>query len=350
MPWPLRPFAIFAARILWCFKGAGRVRQFVRYFGMGGGEAVRMLADACIAGLQPSESYVWRHILGAPRRPLAISGMGKALVALGDVEHRRLLTDKLAAADALTAAGVPMPRLLALLHRGEVANTLPDHVSKAFLKPRHGCRTHNTFAVDRLDEGLYRVEGQTGGADFLAAQLRPALAEDDLLVQERIEAAPELADLVTLGRAPVLRMFTAREPDGAAFLHSALMWTAVPGETDRSFLHGYLRMPVALATGSLRPGYWFGTPGVRLDESPWHRAPITGRVLPGFAEARRIAVAAAEVTDRLPFVAWDVILSTRGPVLLEGNSEGAWVLTYLAADEDAVPLIPLLNRWAERAG
>src|SRR5690606_21334571 len=145
-------------------------------------------------------------------------------------------------------------------------------------------------------------------------------------------AHPALDDLADAGRPPVLRLTTARAVDGAPFLYSALLAIPVPGVSPRAFLRGHLWAPTDRTSGRLAAAASLGAPARRFEALPWNGAPIAGRELPGFAAAADAAVRAMRLIPALPLVNWDVILAPQGPVFLEGNAVGNWILTCLGAE------------------
>lgn len=323
VPRPLLWLVVLAARLLLCVKAAGWARR-------SGG--FRVWADACLYGLLPRDSVMWRGPLGAPPRPMSPGALALAMSAMGNAGQRRLLTDKRATAALLERHGVAVPALLAVIPKGTADPVLPE-TGDLFVKPQGGSRGRDAFRI-------------SGDRAPFAARLERAAATDALLVQPCLNAAPELADLATDGVPPVLRLIMARAPGGAAFLHSALFSIRVPGE--RHPLRALLRAPVSVADGRLLAGFWLGEPEARYDRSPWHDAPVAGRVLPDFDAAVSAALAASEAFDGLPSIGWDVVLSDSGPVILEGNAHTDWLYIQRVAEgaPDAPPLLPLLRGWA----
>jgi hypothetical protein len=70
--------------------------------------------------------------------------------------------------------------------------------------------------------------------------------------------------------------------------------------------------------------------------------------MPRLSDAIEMVVRAMALFPQLPLVNWDLIVTETGPVILEGNTCGDWILTNLscALGWDRVPLEPLLCRWA----
>jgi hypothetical protein len=348
IPRPAGLAGIAAARLLWPAKAVEWTIHAVRQFGFGGAESLRMFAHACLFGMRPRDAYVWRYALGAPRRPLPCNAYAKIQSSVGDPAQRALMNDKRAAAERLAARGIAVPELLAVYGRNHPDPVLPADADDMFVKPANGSRSRGVFAVRRIAPGQYRIGGDVCDEAAVAARLREILARGTLLIQRRVAGAAELAGLETDGAAPVLRLITAREPGGQPFLHSSLFSMRVPGMPASHPLFGHVRVPVSLDGGVLQAGYWFREPGTRLERSPWSGAPIDGQKLPGFAAAGEAVVAAAGAFDGLALIAWDVILSDAGPVILEGNAHCSWIFMTLARQgaPDAVPPLQLLRRWA----
>jgi hypothetical protein len=158
---------------------------------------------------------------------------------------------------------------------------------------------------------------------------------------------------MTSARAPVLRITTARYPGAARcqspapFLHSAFMEICVPGENPRHFIRGHIRAPIHVETGVIMQGIWFLNPDERYDFLPWNRAPLAGRAIPFWPGIAGAALQAMELVPHLALVNWDMILTGTGPVFLDGNTCGDWILTNLSqvAGIPAEPLAPLLRKW-----
>ncbi|SCW59084.1 Sugar-transfer associated ATP-grasp [Ancylobacter rudongensis] len=270
------------------------------------------------------------------------------MARLGESAAHRLLADKLATAAVLGPVGIPFPALRGLCRKGEVLRPLAeiDEGGDLFVKPRHGRGGGGTFSLTRTG-GTWQMNGRSVTASALLDRLSRAAEQDDLLVQERLVAAPDLADLVVHGRPPVLRVVTARYPGAAPFLHSALLSMGVPSSHPAHFLRGAVYAAVDPATGQLADGLSLGEPGERMTTLPWNGAPLTGRPLVALDGAVSIALRAMAALPPLPVVHWDFIPAVSGPVLLEGNTSGNWILACLPGlfGLEACPLTPMLASW-----
>jgi len=345
-PMVLRHGLWLADRTVWPLAAAVRSAGFARALGLDAAATRRLLGDCLLTGAAPLEAHVWRSLHGG-RHPLPARIAGLLLTRLGDPAGHALLADKLATADRLAPAGAAFPAMRAVYRRGEPIGPLPSAADGGlFVKPRHGHGGRGAFALIRIGDG-WHTDGRSLPEPALRERLQRLSRQDDLLLQERLAAAPGLEDLAADGRAPVLRLATARTPGEPPFLHSALLTMAVPGRDPRHFLSGAVHAPVDPADGRLAPGLTLSAPGDRLSRLPWNAAPLAGRCVPGFAAAAAMALRALAALPPLPLVHWDVIPTAAGPVMLEGNSAGNWILATLpgAYGLDAGPLAPLLARW-----
>lgn len=350
---PLRPFLACADRSVWAAAAAARTSAFARANGLNAVDAALLFGDCLLSGADPVEAWVWRGVFGG-RHPLPARAAGLLLLRLGDAAGHRLLADKAAAAERFAQAGATVPVLRATIRREDALNEadMPAPASAAglFVKPRRGCGGRGAFSLVK-EGGGWRVNGGPP-TDWPALRSRLLrLAEtDDLLVQDRLTARLDLADPAADGRAPVLRLTSACAPGQPPFLHSALLNIPVPGRDSRHFLHGEIHAPINPADGRIACGVSFARPQERLTALPWNGAPLAGRDISGFFDAVAMASVAAAMIPPLPLVNWDFILTDDGPVLLEGNSAGNWILTNLAGryDLDAGSPGPLLAAWAGR--
>ncbi|HLO78509.1 MAG TPA: sugar-transfer associated ATP-grasp domain-containing protein [Magnetospirillum sp.] len=344
LPWWSRLALVPASHLLWPLAAAARTVRFTRAR-LPAPVGWRVFADCVLGGAHPVDAWAWRALVAAAPHPLPHRSAAAVLTGLGDPAAHLLLRDKLATAGLLRAAGIPTPETLAQLPAG----TAPDRCqppwngpAALFIKPRAGAAGCGTMAVDVLQGGRCRL---SDGTVVDVEQLR---TDREMLVQPRLAAAPDLADLAAAGPAPVLRLTTARTPGGLPFLHSALLSMAVPGRRPEAFLRGHLWAAVEPASATLTAGVILGEPARRHARLPWNGAPLAGRLLPGFAAASELALQAMTLLPGLPLATWDIIPTADGPVFLEGNSAGNWLLTNLAQACGLAPppLPPLLRLWA----
>jgi hypothetical protein len=86
-----------------------------------------------------------------------------------------------------------------------------------------------------------------------------------------------------------------------------------------NFNAGGVAAPVDLATGVLGPGVARYLTDGSFDTHPTSGAPITGFALPLWSDAVALALRAHDCFPWVPFVGWDVVISSDVPRLLEAN-------------------------------
>lgn len=330
------------------------VRRFARAVDLPAKAKARLYAHCLHSGAQPLEAWIWHHVFSTTTvHPLPARAAGVLLGELGDPAAMRLLADKLATADLLASAGLSTPPQLAVILRGASADLEASpwlEPSALFVKPRHGAARRGAYAIDVLGGGRYVLGGgQTLDRPRLRERLRTGSLHDDLLVQSRLAPSSELVDLMSGGDVPVLRVTTAREPGGQPFVHSALLEVRMPRERPHNFARGHIYAPIDLRAGELRPGVWFARPHERYFRLPWNAAPLDGRPVAGLGQALSAALRAMQLVLGVPLVNWDIVLAPQGPVILEGNTGGNWILTSLPEwlGVETAPLVPLLRHWRD---
>jgi hypothetical protein len=308
-----------------------------------------LFLDCLMAGAQPGEAWQWRALYG-DRIELGKRAASLLLSVLGAPAGHALLTDKVAAAEVLRAAGAPAPETLVIIGpQSAEAELEPVRRARVALaiKPRSGYGARGLIFAEPLGEDRWRVNGAEEGWEALSGRLRGA--GEPLVAQPRLRGAAALEGFLDAERPPILRVTTARRPGAPPFLHGALLSIPIPGNAATRVATKDLRAPVDLATGRLGAAVLLAEPGARLASIPWNGARIEGRGLEGFAAAAAATLTAAAAVPPLPVISWDVVLTEAGPVILEGNSMANWLLANFSrlCGGGAGSLLPLLAEWVE---
>lgn len=347
VPLPMRLPIMVLQHALWPAAALSVVYRFARRRGLTSDEMITLFVDCLLAGSSPLDAYVWRRVFGN-RHPLAPRAAALLLSQLGDPRGHQLLADKLATVNHLAAAGIPVPAQFGIVGRHSQTVTPLPHTN-LLVKPRHGAASRGVFpllAVGNTD--TWRISnGSVVSWPTVERCLVNEAGSDDLLLEEKLEPSQELIDLSADGWAPVLRLTTAREPGGASFLHSALLVIPVPGYSRRNFLRGNIYAPIDVEKGRMLPAYCLETPHSRHNNLPWNAQPLAGRNISDLSKAVQAVIAASNVIPSLALINWDLIVTDRGAVILEGNSVGNWILTELPRPDGltACHLPTLLSRW-----
>lgn len=247
--------------------------------------------------------------------------------------------DKISLATLLHAAGLPQPRLQAVVWRGAEhlpgCRSLSDPTALAqwlrgearyplFMKPAHAGFGRGALWLEGWDADADLIDLQPAGRqspDQLAAGLNNP-ERLGYLVQDALLGDPALAPL--LGPRPSgLRVMVLFEPGKGPQIYRAV-WK-IPRRRNivdnfESGTLGNLLGAVDLDSGRVRrvvQGY-----GLAMREPSHHPdsgVPLSGIQLPHWSRVREITLAAAQLLPDLRFQHWDVALTDRGPILLEVN-------------------------------
>jgi hypothetical protein len=301
---------------------------------------------------------------GPDRAPWAVRAaeIERLQEALNPPEHVPVCEDKRRFAEFCARAGVPAPRHLAVLERDEDPAATVLGWSRVLaaegarhdivVKPVDGHRGVGVRVLGRARGALADHHGRPLDPIVLARRLaaEPWAA---YVVEERVRPHPALRELTGHDYLSTLRIVTLAEADAPARVVGRLWRIGTGGEPVDSFRSGATRnlcaevgedgraaVPLALAPS-----------GFGLERVPVH--PATGRVVEGYRvpdweRARDVALHAAEALRELPSVGWDVALTDRGPLVIEGNAWWAWLCDPQAKSEPEV--VTAHRRAVARAG
>lgn len=211
--------------------------------------------------------------------------------------------------------GLPHPPVVAIVSGGRLVSGGDPTGRELVAKPADG----------EGGDGLILL---AAGADLEA---RLADTRGVLLVQPRVATHPDLTDLA-LNALPTVRVVTILDEAGSPEVVSATFrFASVPEAVVDNMKAGGLIAAVDLDTGALGVacrGYGGGDHA----SHPATGAPIEGRVLPGWADVKALAVRAhAEAFGDYVLVGWDLAMTPEGPLLIEGNGKPGVLMPQRAA-------------------
>jgi hypothetical protein len=192
-----------------------------------------------------------------------------------------------------------------------------------FIKPINARGGKGAERWDHAGDGVYRsMSGETASTAELLERLRRESASVPRLVQPRMANHPDIGDLSN-GALCTARIMTCLNEEGTAEVVAAVFRMAIGRNTVVDNIHaGGIAAEVGLDTGILGPASNLGD-DVRLgwlSRHPDTGAPIEGRVLPLWHEARELTVQAHSAFADRTVIGWDVAITGDGPMLVEGNS------------------------------
>ncbi len=233
-----------------------------------------------------------------------------------------LVDDKLATKRLCQAAGIPVPKLLAVARNQIEARRLLDELEAEptfVLKPARGAMGNGILVLEQRDGQLWRGSRVYSREDFAyhAAGIISGLYSlaghaDEAMVEERLEIDAVLAPLRDDG-VPDIRVIVYR---GIPVMSMMRLPTRSSG--GRANLHqGAVGLGIDLVTGRVVHAMLRGR---SIDKSPDTGMPLRDVELPDFDRVLRTAVAATDQTG-LGYVGADVVLDARrGPMVLELNA------------------------------
>ena len=271
--------------------------------------------------------------------------------ALNPEQYRLPFYNKLIFSSLFGQAGLPVPRTLGVFDpaggasaegqtlrtSAELERWLECHGGNGFVfKPVWGTEGYQILVfTGRAPDGrgYTTLSGQrydaAGIAEFARRKVPLIRAEFSYLIQELVRPHPVLAQFV----GPTLccvRVVTLVGLSGKPAILGAV-YKLQPGNEGVDHLsHGALGTWVDLETGALGPGR--SRHHLRWSEViPGTEKRFVGFQLPEWAELKDLALRAAMVFPWARSIGWDIALSDRGPVLIEGNAHWSPSLLQIPA-------------------
>jgi hypothetical protein len=290
------------------------------------------------------------------RRNLLMNGLDARqsillLDALGDPAERSLAADKSSMSRALAAIGIPVPPILVELKAADRFDlSVPPWAEgrRLFLKPRYGAGSRGIVVVERLSASRFLVGGKQMSVSAFASRLSAQASEGPVLVQPFLEPDPSIRD-ISPQAPPWLRITIYRTPGGEPRVLSGMLVLPTKDQGGEAPPTTQLLVPVDPVDGMLLQGLLWKCPGKRFAVVPWNGVRLTGRIVPEWHEAYRLALRGSTLLPKLPVIGWDVLITSEGPVVAEANT---WIalssaeLWYFEANTRS-PLMGVLLRWLE---
>ena len=260
--------------------------------------------------------------------------------------ERRLSLDKIAFAALHQANGVPWPRTLAVINRpagptvlhARVLNSREDFWPKVrdltrtgaiVLKPCCGQSGIGFYRVS-ADGVIQNESGEILDPTAMTGQVfayTHRYADHGYLAQPALTPHPDIVRLTGLPTLAALRVVTAYQRGRVSTVHAWLKIPATGRLTDNFHggVWGTLATGVDLIDGRLSELVGLFRTGSKLvierrAAHPSSGHTIAGRELPLWREAIALAHRAHALHPRTATLAWDVVLSSDGCVIIDGNT------------------------------
>lgn len=193
-----------------------------------------------------------------------------------------------------------------------------DANGRVIVKPITGMHGKGVLEIERND-GQYRINGQDVSENGLKQRVA---ALNDVLVTEFVDQH-EYANQIWPGSANTIRVLTVKDPDrNELFVARAVhrFGASSTGPTD-NWTGGGIAVPIDIETGELKRAMTYSRESGlhRLDHHPETGTRVADQTIPQWNEIKHAVLEVADVHRQASYVGWDVVLSTKGPVILEGN-------------------------------
>ena len=229
------------------------------------------------------------------------------------------LNDKEKFAQFAAAHGIPCAPTRVVLRGERPVGSLPQQ--DLFVKKVVGRGGRGAERWDFVNGRFQNMEGLRLSVEELIDRLVSRSRKTPLLVQPRMKPHGELRP-ITAGALPTVRVLTCLDERQAPEVVAAMFRTSIGSNATVDNLHaGGIGALVDLQTGALSKSSNLGS-HARLGWFSCHPdtdAPIEGRILPRWEEAKQLALQAhSQFADRI-VVGWDVAILDDGPIIIEGN-------------------------------
>ncbi|MEZ5893884.1 MAG: sugar-transfer associated ATP-grasp domain-containing protein [Parvularculaceae bacterium] len=252
--------------------------------------------------------------------------------------------DKLYYAQLVEGAGLPTPKVIALAHEtrrfagaenlrneAEIAAFLRAAPLPLFGKPviaAHGNKTIKL--VGREGDELIAGDGERNRISELAKDIFETSKDAGYLFQEVLTPHADVASL-TGGRLGTARFMTFTTDAGPELKYCVLRLPAGEHYVDSYQRPGNLIAPIDIETGVLKSARrGAGVSTEEVDIHPDTNRQISGTRISDFQKAKAIVLEATRIYPALRLQSWDVAFTDRGPVLVEVNPGGNFMILQMA--------------------
>lgn len=301
----------------------------------------RMLGIALFHCVHPSEVYAFRlyrrgqkahvwdyvftHELPAFHRwrDSRHGEIGKSLELLGDKRRSTKMLRK---------HGVPVVPVLEMVPQGtdfDPSACLKEY-SRLFCKPRNGSAGRGCFVVERQDANaaliVYKTKAGAVTEQSTWSCLLKAAARDDYLIQPFMANHSALAGLCETEDAITVRIITEVQDSATVRYYCAMLEIPGPRKNPKSGKKGktverfHVILPIDETNGKT----------IRLDADALPPSAMTyhnelyskaeNRPVPFWDELKKSALASHALFRDIYAIAWDYVVTSEGPRLLEGNT------------------------------
>ena len=162
------------------------------------------------------------------------------------------------------------------------------------------------------------------------------------LVEEVVVQHPDIAAIYP-NAVNTIRMATILTGDKATVVY-AFIRIGNKGHVVDNLNSGGMAAPLDVETGKIKyPAA--DKDGIVYDRHPQTDTPITGAVIPFWKEAVALCEECAKVIPQVRYVGWDIAITEKGPVVIEGNQfPGHDILQLPVHCPDKIGMLPVIKK------
>jgi hypothetical protein len=233
------------------------------------------------------------------------------------------LGDKADFAEYAASKGIAVVPVIAAFAKGRHIGTSNDLPPRDLFVKRTRGRGGSRAELWRYADGRYRhQDGLECDAAGLLLRLSALSKREPFLVQERLVNDPALRDLAQDALATVRVVTAINEQGEAEAIRAVFRMPSRKGSIVDNYHAGGIAAAVDLATGRLGAatdkGFLKSVGWV--DRHPVSGAQIKGRILPRWPDMLALVLKTHRAFADRPIIGWDVALTDRGLVIIEGNA------------------------------
>ncbi|MCH6257724.1 hypothetical protein MLD52_14290 [Puniceicoccaceae bacterium K14] len=243
------------------------------------------------------------------------------LAKANECRETEILSDKEAFSVICQKRGIEAVSNLAIVGEGRSSLdlVLKGYRDSLIFKPRIGSRSEGVERWDWTAEGFSRAFQDTVlTAEALSDRVSLLSASREYLVQPCLRNHPELDDLSN-GGVVVFRVLTVLV-DGRVEVLAPIAQLPIEKAKDADWREVVVFVAVDIASGALTAILGRNQYILDTGKHPLSGAPIVGRVVPHWEEGMALVRKAHTAFPGLLVVGWDLVFTSCGPVLIEGNT------------------------------
>ena len=200
-----------------------------------------------------------------------------------------------------------------------------------FAKPIYGVQSRGAWSIDAADKPARTIithDGPKPVAEFAA--MIAGSPGDGYLFQRRLDLHPDLAAICGNNLSTV-RLVLIQPDKAPEIIHALWKLRTSDNVADNFWRPGNMLAQLDIDSGRiLRVVQGVGPAQVELENHPETGKRLLGAVMPDWQKMKSLALECSQIFPKLRYITWDIAPTPAGPVIVEVNPGGAFVLPQVA--------------------